>query len=144
MKGIIVNLGFLFVFVREKARKDCGKMPDSASHRVVPEIEHLLEQSFPTDVHDMGSHMVSVTHLELETKVPLTLDTGDDQEAEESEEEEESGGPRSSGIVDKKKLKKAITKSLNEIQSRKPKSLQSTSKSKKAAKYSKKTQKVSG
>ena len=41
----------------------------SASHQVVPEIEHLLEDTFPTDIHDMGSHTVSVTHLDLEKKV---------------------------------------------------------------------------
>ena len=42
---------------------------DSASHRIVPEIEHLLT-AFPTDVHDIGSHTVSVTHLDLD-KVSL-------------------------------------------------------------------------
>ena len=41
----------------------------SASHQIVPEIEHLLENTFPTDVHDLGSHTVSVTHLDLEKKV---------------------------------------------------------------------------
>ena len=41
----------------------------SASHQIVPEIEHLLESTFPTDVHDLGSHTVSVTHLDLEKKV---------------------------------------------------------------------------
>ena len=32
---------------------------------MVPEIEHLLQASYPTDVHDLGTHTVSVTHLEL-------------------------------------------------------------------------------
>ena len=41
------------------------KNADSASHRVVPEIEHLLT-AFPTDVHDLGSHTISVTHLDLD------------------------------------------------------------------------------
>ena len=40
----------------------------SASHRVVPEIEHLLENAISTNIHDLGSHTVSVTHLDLEKK----------------------------------------------------------------------------
>ena len=40
----------------------------SASHRVVPEIEHLLENAISTNTHDLGSHTVSVTHLDLEKK----------------------------------------------------------------------------
>jgi hypothetical protein len=32
----------------------------SSSNKIVPEIEHLL----PTDVHDLGSHTVSVTHID--------------------------------------------------------------------------------
>ena len=58
---------YLVIF-REKAKKDLENVK-SASHQVVPEIEHLLEDTFPTDIHDMGSHTVSVTHLDLEKKV---------------------------------------------------------------------------
>ena len=41
----------------------------SASHRVVPEIEHLLKSSVSTNITDLGSHTVSVTHLDLDQKV---------------------------------------------------------------------------
>ena len=41
----------------------------SASHRVVPEIEHLLKNAVSTNIHDLGSHTVSVTHLDLDQKV---------------------------------------------------------------------------
>ena len=41
----------------------------SASHRVVPEIEHLLKSAVSTNIHDLGSHTVSVTHLDLDQKV---------------------------------------------------------------------------
>ena len=48
---------------KDKAREFVEKQRSgelSSSHRIVPEIEHLL----PTDVHDLGSHTVSVTHIE--------------------------------------------------------------------------------
>jgi hypothetical protein len=50
-------------FFREKARdfvsrQRAGEM--SSSNKIVPEIEHLL----PTAVHDLGSHTVSVTHID--------------------------------------------------------------------------------
>ena len=52
----------IFFFFREKAKKD---VPKSSSNQIVPEVEHLLQQSHPTDVHDLGTHTVSVTHLDL-------------------------------------------------------------------------------
>ncbi len=62
----------------------------SSSHRVLPEIQHLLpkvkedeeEESGPTEeVSDFGSHTVSITHLGGADK---------EEEAEEGEEEGET------------------------------------------------------
>ena len=59
---------YLVIF-REKAKEKAEK-PKSASHQIVPEIEHLLENTTNhTDVHDLGSHTVSVTHFDLDKKV---------------------------------------------------------------------------
>lgn len=55
----------MFYVFRQKAKKEVK----SASHRVVPEIEHLLENTYPTDIHDLGSHTVSITHLGEQQKV---------------------------------------------------------------------------
>ena len=57
---------FIF-FSREKAKTDVKEI-QSASHRVVPEIEHLLKSALATNIHDLGSHTVSVTHLDLDQK----------------------------------------------------------------------------
>ena len=77
---------------REDAKKRAKELSEmrggggtSSSHRVLPEIQHLLpkvkeEESGPTEeVSDFGSHTVSITHL-----------GGVDKE-EEAEEGEEKG-----------------------------------------------------
>ena len=60
----ILTKNILIIF-REKAKKDIHGSNKSSSNQIVPEIEHLLQQSHPTDVHDLGTHTVSVTHLDL-------------------------------------------------------------------------------
>ena len=62
------DLTIFFCFSREKAKTDMNEI-QSASHRVVPEIEHLLKSAVSTNIHDLGSHTVSVTHLDLDQKV---------------------------------------------------------------------------
>merc|ERR1712008_13228 len=69
---------------KEKAKTDVKEI-QSASHRVVPEIEHLLKSALSTNIHDLGSHTVSVTHLDLDQK----------KDQSESEESEESDAPES-------------------------------------------------
>merc|ERR1712061_914083 len=65
---------------KEKAKKDVNEGNKSSSHQVVPEIEHLLQASYPTDVHDLGTHTVSVTHLELNKPQKIENDGDDDEE----------------------------------------------------------------
>ena len=66
--AIFYSATYLVIF-REKAKEKAEK-PKSASHQIVPEIEHLLENTTNhTDVHDLGSHTVSVTHFDLDKKV---------------------------------------------------------------------------
>ena len=51
-----------YFFFREKAREQVLHARDggqSSSNRIVPEIEHLL----PTKVEDIGTHTVSITHI---------------------------------------------------------------------------------
>lgn len=115
------NLKAEIKLAREKAREDVMKA-DSASHRVVPEIQHLLEQTHPTDVHTVGSHTVSVTHLELD-KVNETPDMGLTSKQ-------------------KKLVSKQVTKSINKLKT--PTAAASTTKTKKTkrtAKFQKKTAK---
>ena len=57
----------LFSAFREKAKDDIKKS-NSRSDQIIPEIQHLLDASESTDVHDLGTHTVAVTHLDL-TKV---------------------------------------------------------------------------
>ena len=57
----------LFSVFREKAKDDIKKS-NSRSDQIIPEIQHLLDASESTDVHDLGTHTVAVTHLDL-TKV---------------------------------------------------------------------------
>ena len=57
----------LFFVFREKAKDDIKKS-NSRSNQIIPEIQHLLDASESTDVHDLGTHTVAVTHLDL-TKV---------------------------------------------------------------------------
>ena len=62
-KQLFLNLNMSNCCFREKAREfvqrqQAGEM--SSSNKIVPEIEHLL----PTAVHDLGSHTVSVTHID--------------------------------------------------------------------------------
>ena len=59
-----------FIIFREKA-KSYGSNK-SGSNQIVPEVEHILQQSHPTDVHDLGTHTVSVTHLDF-SKVSIYL-----------------------------------------------------------------------
>merc|ERR1712008_653167 len=100
---------------KEKAKTDVKEI-QSASHRVVPEIEHLLKSALSTNIHDLGSHTVSVTHLDLDQKK-------DQSESEESEESEapESGEEKSKPKkplkpFDKKTLKKTLSKTNNKLQ----------------------------
>merc|ERR1712141_894859 len=95
---------------KEKAKKD---VPKSSSNQIVPEVEHLLQQSRPTDVHDLGTHTVSVTHLDLSK--PQTSQ----EDYSESEEEEENSGNEKEPVVAKKvskTMKKNISKSISELQ----------------------------
>merc|ERR1711935_1085902 len=69
---------------KEKAKTDVKEI-QSASHRVVPEIEHLLKSALSTNIHDLGSHTVSVTHLDLDQK----KDQSESEESEAPESDEE-------------------------------------------------------
>ena len=60
---MLVSRNFVF---REKAKEDRQK--PGRSDQIIPEIQHLLDASESTDVHDLGTHTVAVTHLDL-TKV---------------------------------------------------------------------------
>merc|ERR1712025_847528 len=85
---------------KEKAKEKAEK-PKSASHQIVPEIEHLLENTTNhTDVHDLGSHTVSVTHFDLDKKLPQS----------ESEEEEENNPSKSSEDEDEAEVAKETKK----------------------------------
>ena len=58
-----------FLFHRENAKKEAASIK-SASNRIAPEIEHLLENTaLQTDVHDFESHTVSATQLDFNKKV---------------------------------------------------------------------------
>ncbi len=105
---------------REDARKRAREIAEmrggggtSSSHRVVPEIEHLLpqvekEEEEKGEVRDFGSHTVSVTHLG--SLAIVGKEAGEENEAEEGAEEKEEEGSRQAGAAstwDKKALKMA-------------------------------------
>jgi len=100
---------------KEKAKTDVKEI-QSASHRVVPEIEHLLKSALSTNIHDLGSHTVSVTHLDLDQK----KDQSESEESEESDapesEEEKSKPKKPLKPFDKKTLKKTLSKTNNKLQ----------------------------
>jgi len=100
---------------KEKAKTDVKEI-QSASHRVVPEIEHLLKSALSTNIHDLGSHTVSVTHLDLDQK----KDQSESEESEESEapesDEEKSKPKKPLKPFDKKTLKKTLSKTNNKLQ----------------------------
>merc|ERR1712223_593675 len=92
---------------KEKAKKDIHGSNKSSSNQIVPEIEHLLQQSHPTDVQDLGTHTVSVTHLDLSK-------TQSKEENSESEKEEPGTIQTSKKIS--KTMKKNFSKSISELQ----------------------------
>merc|ERR1711934_947022 len=99
---------------KEKAKTDMNEI-QSASHRVVPEIEHLLKSAVSTNIHDLGSHTVSVTHLDLDQK----REESQSEESEESEAESEEEKPKSKKPLkpfDKKTLKKTLSRTNNKLQ----------------------------
>merc|ERR1712001_185791 len=82
--------------------------------------------------HDLGTHTVSVTHLDLsKTQSKDDNDSGN--------EKEEPGIQTSKKIS--KTMKKNISKSISELQTLKQKSKSSVAKVKKASKFQKKTAK---
>merc|ERR1711982_107838 len=99
---------------KEKAKKEVSEI-DSASHRVVPEIEHLLENAgVSTNIHDLGPHTVSVTHLDLDKK--KKQDQSDESEESDAGSEEEK--PKSVSTIKTIKPfdKKMLSKTNNKLQ----------------------------
>merc|ERR1712045_1100634 len=96
------------------------------------EIEHLLQLSHPTDVHDLGTHTVSVTHLDLSKTQSKEENSESEKDDNDSGNEKEEPGIQTS---------KNISKSISELQTLKQKSKSSVAKVKKASKFQKKTAK---
>lgn len=130
---------FSNTFFRDKAKKE-GNAVKSASHRIVPEVEHLLETTFPTDIHDLGSHTVSVTHLDLDATKRLDEEASkDEEETNSSSSNEEEGKITTSSS--KKSLQKTLSKSVNKLQNVKENKKKSGKKFNSQQKKSKKTAK---
>merc|ERR1712150_340163 len=112
----------------------------SGSNQIVPEVEHILQQSHPTDVHDLGTHTVSVTHLDFSKP-----QTSKEDESESEEDDDNSGNEKEPVVKTTKEFSKNmmrnISKSISELQTLKQKSKSSVAKVKKASKFQKKTAK---
>merc|ERR1712150_251179 len=112
----------------------------SGSNQIVPEVEHILQQSHPTDVHDLGTHTVSVTHLDFSKP-----QTSKEDKSESEEDDDNSGNEKEPVVKTTKKFSKNmmrnISKSISELQTLKQKSKSSVAKVKKASKFQKKTAK---
>merc|ERR1712045_168102 len=101
------------------------------------EIEHLLQLSHPTDVHDLGTHTVSVTHLDLSKTQSKEENSESEKDDNDSGNEKEEPGIQTSKKISKT-MKKNISKSISELQTLKQKSKSSVAKVKKASKFQKK------
>merc|ERR1711894_557848 len=105
----------------------------SGSNQIVPEVEHILQQSHPTDVHDLGTHTVSVTHLDFSKP-----QTSKEDKSESEEEDDDNGNEKEPVVKTTKKFSKNmmrnISKSISELQTLKQKSKSSVAKVKKASK----------
>merc|ERR1712168_1385644 len=92
---------------KQKARQEASEI-QSASHRVVPEIEHLLDNTISTNIHDLGSHTVSVTHLDLDKKRSKSDDESENSDASSEKEKPKMVKPLKP--IDQKALKKTLSK----------------------------------
>merc|ERR1711983_231399 len=107
---------------KEKAKKDVHGSNKSSSNQIVPEIEHLLQQSHPTDVHDLGTHTVSVTHLDLSKTQSKEENSDSEKDDNDSGNEKEEPGTIQTSKKISKTMKKNISKSISELQTLKQKS----------------------
>lgn len=103
---------------------------DSASNRIVPEIEHLL----PDSIKDFGSHTVAVTHIDSLT----AIGSAKDQESEEESQENESAAPLVLKPEEQKSLNKSLSKSVGKTKAAKQKKQMQGMKNKKHSKFDKK------
>merc|ERR1712168_1709141 len=92
---------------KQKARQEASEI-QSASHRVVPKIEHLLDNTISTNIHDLGSHTVSVTHLDLDKKRSKSDDESENSDASSEKEKPKMVKPLKP--IDQKALKKTLSK----------------------------------
>merc|ERR1711935_370284 len=100
---------------KEKAKTEVKEI-QSSSHRVVPEIEHLLDNAVSTNIHDLGSHTVSVTHLDLDKKRDKSDESENSDDSSEKEEEKPKNVKPYHKPIDQKTLKKTLAKTNNKLQ----------------------------
>merc|ERR1711997_710005 len=101
---------------KEKAKQNrnpFGTEIRSASHLPAPEIEHLLDNTVSTNIHDLGSHTVSVTHLDLDKR---RKKSDESENSDVSNEEEKPKIIKPSKPVDPKTLKKQLKNTNNKLQ----------------------------
>merc|ERR1712083_14279 len=104
---------------KEKAKQNrnpFGTEIRSASHLPAPEIEHLLDNTVSTNIHDLGSHTVSVTHLDLDKRRKKSDESENSENSDVSNEEEKPKIVKPSKPVDPKTLKKQLKNTNNKLQ----------------------------